>query len=139
MVWPTEAIMPLCSTCQRLNPAGVHHCLQCGSALRLTNVVAQAEDSWRLRARERRRNHAITGMLLIALQAVILGAPLGWLVSAAGGGLLIGAAIGAGFSLVLALIGWVFGSGSLLSAVLIGMGSGLLPGAIMGWHVEHDS
>ena len=152
--------MPLCSICQRLTPAGANHCPHCGAAQRLTDLVTHAEDSRRNRARERRGSHALTGilliailllvlglpcslfpssLLLIAIQAVVIGGPLGWLVSAAGGGLLTGAAIGAGGGVVLAVVGGLFGSGPLLSAVLAGFGSGLVPGAIMGWHVEHDT
>jgi predicted nucleic acid-binding Zn ribbon protein len=151
--------MPLCSTCQCLISALHHHCPQCGATQRVRDAAVEAEDSWRVRARERRRNHAITGMLLIAIlqllfglphslfptsllliavQSVLIGAPLGWLVSVAGGGVPSGAAIGAGFGLILAVIGGIFGGGSVLAAGLLGFASGLLPGAIMGWHVEHD-
>lgn len=152
--------MPLCSACQRLTPAGAHHCPSCGAAQRPQDVVAQAEHSSRIRDRERPLRYALTCVLVmlivqvvfrlpqslssitlrsIAFQALLLGTPLGWLVSVAGGGLMTGAAIGAGFGVVLAIIVGIFGDASLQSAAVLGISSGLLPGAIMGWHMEQDT
>ena len=73
--------------------------------------------------------------------SVLFGFPLGYTVSRAGGGVVRGAMIGAGFGVVLAVFTAVLRgaeSGTLISGAIFGVGILLVPGAILGWHVEAD-
>jgi hypothetical protein len=151
--------MTLCHVCQHRIPGGAGHCIACGAAPTAFSVVEQAGYQ-ATRRQDRRRSYALTaallvaGMLLvagfpgslwptnlavIAVMALGLGGPLGWLVSAAGGGLVSGALIGGSFGILFAVLAALTGDGATVGAALFGLAQGLVPGLVVGWQVEHDA
>jgi len=118
------------------------------------------EAEWQERRRKRLRRHAVSGAILFfvansllqlpvalmptvllanAIGAVLFGLPLGWVISAFGGGMYRGAAIG---SLLCAVIiygfGLIAGEASLGGALLGGVIIGGFAGALTGMHAEMD-
>lgn len=82
-----------------------------------------------------------TALLTNVLVGAVVGSPIGWLISRWNAGPLRGALISAGtLFLVRAAIGWIAGEGSAvwLPAFVAGLG-GLVPGALIGYHVELDT
>ncbi len=114
-----------------------------------------------LRTRRIRRLHALTGAMTFfllnlllglpqslapgalianAVTSAVFGLPIGWLISRRRGGVVQGALLSAGtFIAVRFLLGLLGGAGAaaLGPALLWGL-SGLLPGALIGLHVELD-
>ena len=114
------------------------------------------------RMRARWRGHAVTGALLLFFFATLfgfpdsllplallqnlfgsalLGAPLGYAISRAGGGVGRGAAVGAGALAAVGLVQALIAGASLLGALLPMAkvaASGMVIGAFLGWHVEQD-
>jgi hypothetical protein len=82
-----------------------------------------------------------TALLTHALVGAVIGSPIGWLISRLNAGPIQGALLSAGtLFLVRAVTGWIGGEGSSvwLGAFVAGLG-GLVPGALIGYHVELDS
>lgn len=108
------------------------------------------------------RGHAVTGFLLLfffstlsglwrsllplellenLVLSALIGAPLGYAISRAGGGVVRGAAIGAGAFLLIATVQALLAGAHFPGALAPLAGSaavGLVPGAFLGWHVEQD-
>jgi hypothetical protein len=126
--------------------------------------VAVPDDREAARARRlahRLRSHALAGFILCfalrtvfglpgsllpgelfgnLLGAIIFGIPLGYLVSRSGGGVAKGAAIGCviGIAYAFCVLSWYGFHHVGLFAIASGISSGLLPGALIGWHVDLD-
>lgn len=82
-------------------------------------------------------------LIVILISSTIVGAPIGYLIGRAGGGMLKGAVISSGAFAVLQLINTLpllskgVDVGALLfSAVFYGILVGVIPGVILGWHVD---
>lgn len=129
------------------------------SDLRDDVLLREAEGA--LRTRRIRRLHALTGAMTFfilnlllglpqslapgplfvnAITSTIFGLPIGWIISWRRGGALQGALLSAGtfigVRLLLGILGGA-GEGALGPALLWGL-TGLLPGALIGLHVEMD-
>ncbi|MFM2090667.1 MAG: hypothetical protein RLZZ127_1156 [Planctomycetota bacterium] len=123
--------------------------------------AAAAETARRIRASRRLRGHLIAGVLLCfglptlfglpfsllpaslvanLVFGVVFGLPLAWMVSRMARTTLGGALIGCGLGVALCTVQTAFMQVPFsLGTVLAGLATGILPGAIMGWHVEHDA
>ena len=135
-------------------------CAACGLSLVAVTAAEEAATATRIRRARRNRGHMLTGAILcVALPTlmglpisllpsqllanlvfgVLFGVPLGWAVSRFASSMLGGAAIGALVGIAYVGTWSLLAEGGLgLSEVLVGIATGLLPGAIMGWHVAQD-
>lgn len=82
-------------------------------------------------------------LIVILISSMIVGAPIGYLIGRAGGGMLKGAVISSGAFAVLQLVNSIplllkgaDGGAVLFSAVFYGILVGVIPGVILGWHVD---
>lgn len=155
-----EAVMLICPTCNALYKDRQPRCARCGASLLGIDEAANADAVRRWRDRQRLRGHLLTGVLLCfglptlfglpgsllpgallgnLLFGVLFGVPLAWGVSRFAGSTLGGAAVGCvvGFAYCLATF-LCAGAPVTMATVLMGIGTGLLPGAIMGMHVGMD-
>ena len=122
-------------------------------------LVRELDDLDRLK--RRRRTHAIVGALTFfilillfglphslmpteliwnAVVSTILGTPIGYLISRWNAGPIKGALIsGAAMAVARVTLGLLSGeSGGIVMGGLVGFAVGLLPGVLIGWHVEQD-
>ena len=129
--------------------------------LRTRTQAEAAERATRSDARRRRRQreHAIIGLvsvlgfqLLFAfpssfldlvvtiISSLVIGLPMGFIISRAGGGMHRGALIGAAWVVALVMLVQVVMTGqiAILGAIAGGLLAGGLPGAVIGTHVELD-
>ncbi len=76
------------------------------------------------------------GMLIQCLWAAMFGAPMGWWIDRAGGGWTTGAWVGAVTGTAYATLLGLATSGAFMETLLVGMGTGLLPGILLGWLIR---
>lgn len=155
--------MIACADCRATNAAGLAACARCGASLDVLRGGERAEEveldlarrdlEGKARIRRLRRLHAFVGattffllqllvglpdsllpsnLIVNAVVSAALGAPIGYLISRWRAGPLKGALISAG---VFALLGLVL-AGPLQAFVWATCG--LLPGCLIGYHVEMD-
>jgi hypothetical protein len=152
--------MILCPTCYRNNVDREQRCVQCGASLIGITDEQNKQSVRRMRCRNRLRGNMVTGfiicfglqtffgipesvlpgsIILNAIFAAIFGIPLGYLVTSYAKSVVGGAAIGCGIGIVYAaVIALVVTHHFTGSAVIIGISTGLIPGAIMGLHVAME-
>lgn len=145
---------PICLTIHKDQEA---FCRSCGRSLTGIGDQENRDNIMRWRERNRRRSHMITGAILCfglptllglplsllplvllenLLFGIVFGVPLGWLVSRFADSAWSGALIGCGVGVVYVIVtGVILGTGT---SLMSGLALGLLPGAIMGFHVEQD-
>jgi hypothetical protein len=158
--------MQACIACRASNAEGLVACARCGGALapaleQRDDVLLREVESAQ-RTRRTRRLHALAGAMTFfllnlllgfpesllpgalaanALTSTAFGLPIGWFISRQRAGPVQGALISAGtFIAVRLLLGLLEGKGgdALLPALMWGL-SGLIPGALIGYHVELDT
>jgi len=149
-----------CPKCFTNNQKDVPRCISCGTSLVGITEEQNQETIRRFRQRNRLRSHMITGailcfglptvfgfpssllptqLLINVIFGVVFGVPLGYLVSKYASSVVGGAAIGCCVGIVYtALQMLIFYHDLSWIAILIGIGTGIVPGGIMGWHVEQD-
>lgn len=153
--------MIICPRCSRIHGDQDGRCIACGASLLGITPDQTQEQARRLRAKRRLQGHLLTGAILCfalptliglpfslrplqlasnLLFGAVFGVPLGYLVSAyartAVGGALIGCGVGLVYCAVgMLLVGMPFSITALLAGMII---IGVVPGAIMGWHVGMD-
>lgn len=152
--------MLICTSCWSTNPDKASRCEKCRTSLLGITAAQNSENVGAWRERRRRRSHMITGIILCfglptlfglpssllpggiltnLLYGVVFGAPLGYCVSRFADSTLGGAAIGCGIGIFYCIVTMALAGGPVtVGAVLLGIGTGILPGAIMGMHVSLD-
>jgi len=149
-----------CPKCFTLNQKDIPRCATCGTSLIGISEEQNQETIHRFRLRNRLRGHMLTGailcfglptvfglpsslfptqLLINAVFGIAFGVPLGLLVSKYANSITGGAAIGCGIGIVYAALQMlIFNHQLSWMAILVGIGTGIVPGGIMGWHVEQD-
>lgn len=149
--------MILCPTCFKDNDAQATQCMTCGGSLSGITREMNDETIRKKRHRDRMRGNMITGAILCfglptlfgiplsllpgaliqnLIFGVVFGVPLGYLVNTYARSVAGGAAIGCAIGVVYCgLIMLLFTHQVDMGAIFLGVMTGLLPGAIMGWHV----
>lgn len=152
--------MLICTSCWSTNSDKVPRCEQCGMSLLGITAAQNSENVARWRERRRRRSHMLTGIILCfglptlfglptslmptellanLLYGLVFGVPLGYCVSRFADSTLGGAAIGCGIGIIYCVVTMLLAGGPVTAvAILMGIGTGVLPGAIMGMHVSLD-
>ncbi len=152
--------MIICPKCFFANADRGARCTKCSASIA---GISDQENKGRIvewRERNRRRGHMITGAILCfglptvfglpsslapsdllanALFGLAFGVPLGYLVSRYAttmiGGAFVGCLIGIAYCTAIVLF---TGGHVTVIAVLMGISTGIIPGGIMGYHVEND-
>lgn len=152
--------MIICPKCFKDNGDKDVRCSKCGASLLHITEAQNKENIFKWRDKQRFKNHMITGAILCfglptlfglpmsilpvellynALFGILFGVPLGYCVSrfadSLWGGAIIGCGVGIAYCAVTSLC---FGGTVDITSILFGIGTGLIPGAIMGLHVELD-
>jgi hypothetical protein len=152
--------MLVCTSCWSPSSDTATRCETCGASLLGITAAQNSEHVRSWRERRRRRSHMITGIILCfglptlfglpstlmpgeilksLVFGVVFGAPLGYCVSRFADSTLGGAAIGCGIGILYCIVTMTLaGAPVTVVTVLLGIGTGLLPGAIMGLHVSLD-
>lgn len=152
--------MFICPKCSSHNNEKDVRCGKCGASMLGITDSVNKENAFKLRDKKRLQGHMLTGAILCfslptlfglplslmpldiatnGIFAVIFGVPLGYLVSKFATTTLGGAAIGCGIGVAYCVCFTLFsGNPVTMSSVLMGIGTGMLPGAIMGLHVSMD-
>lgn len=152
--------MRICTACWTANRDTGSRCERCSASLMAMTEAQNAENIRRWRERRRIRSHIITGVILCfglptlfglpgsllpteilwnLAFAVVFGVPLGYCVSRFAESMLGGAVVGACIGIVYCAISMLLAGGPVtLGAILLGIGMGVIPGAIMGLHVSLD-
>lgn len=152
--------MIICPSCSASNGDKEPRCSKCGASLLGINESQNKENIRIWRGKQRTRGHILTGVILCfglptlfgfpsslmpmeilrnLFFAILFGAPLGYCVSRFADSVIGGAAIGCGIGIVYCIVTMALSGGPVtIGAILMGIGTGLLPGAIMGLHVSMD-
>ena len=152
--------MIICPKCFTDNGNKDTHCRKCGRSILGISEAENQENIWKWRHKARLKGHMVTGVILcfglptlfglpssllpdrIFLNLVfgfVFGIPLGYLVSNYAESIVGGAAIGSVIGIVYCVVTMIiFGRSPTISSVLMGIGTGIVPGGIMGLHVEMD-
>ncbi len=153
--------MIICPKCFTDHADKDARCSKCGASILGITDAANKENIRTWRAKRRLRSHMLTGFILCfvlptliglpsslfpkeiffnLITGALFGVPLGYFVSKYARTTLGGAAIGCGIGIVYCIVVmFISGSPVTMGAVLMGVGTGILPGAIMGMHVSMDS
>jgi len=152
--------MIICPKCLTDNGNKDSRCRKCRASILGISEAENQENIWKWRRKKRLKEHTVTGVILCfglptlfglpssllpdriffnLVFGFVFGIPLGYLVSKYAESMIGGAAIGCVIGIVYCVITMIIlgGSATILS-VLLGISIGIVPGGIMGWHVEMD-